>query len=76
VAASSVRRGCGADAGDAALDAHDAKDANEALAADAGTCDPSVVTFPAGGSLQVGQLCDDVLVCVADAAQSIDRPLS
>jgi hypothetical protein len=42
-----------------------------AAASDTGmTCDPSVVTFNAGGSLEVGQLCDDVFACVATAADA------
>lgn len=33
------------------------------------TCNPGAVRFlPAGGSLEQGQLCDDVFVCVDDAA--------
>jgi hypothetical protein len=64
-----------ADAGlptDASLDAAtgDAA-ADDAAATDAGlACDPSAVTFPAGGTLTVGQLCDDVFVCVASAADA------
>ena len=38
---------------------------------DAGTCNPSAVRFlPAGGALAVGQLCDDVFVCVAGSTEA------
>lgn len=44
---------------------------SDASTGDAGlACDPSAVTFPAGGSLAVGQLCDDVFVCVANATDA------
>lgn len=32
----------------------------------AAACDPSAVFIPTGGSLRVGQLCDDLYVCVVD----------
>lgn len=61
----------GIDAGsdDASVDAG-AIDAREidAQAGDGGQCDPSAVSFPMGGTLEEGTLCDDVFVCAGDAA--------
>lgn len=57
----------------AAIDAGpgDASAPPDAGSTDSGqACDPSVVVFPAGGSLVVGQLCDDVFACVASAADA------
>lgn len=61
-------RDAGADAGaDAATDAG----ADAASPRDAGACDESAVRFVylASGPLAVGTLCDDVFVCVTDAAE-------
>jgi hypothetical protein len=33
-------------------------------------CRPERVSFPMGGTLEVGTLCDDVFVCVADATEA------
>jgi hypothetical protein len=38
---------------------------------DAGACDPSAIVIAGGGSLAVGQLCDDVFACVADEAAAL-----
>lgn len=43
----------------------------DAGTSDAGTCDPSAVRFiPSGGALAIGQLCDDVFVCVAGSTEA------
>ena len=61
---------------DAAQDsgAEDAKAADaRADASDGGRggCDPSAVRFvPPGGSLRIGQLCDDVVACVSSDAEA------
>ncbi len=69
---------------DASLDAATSADAQRDTATDATPdartdardagpegCDPSAVRFvPPSGSLRVGQLCDDIVVCAADATDA------
>lgn len=44
--------------------ASDAGGGDAGVGSDAGACAPSAIAFPSGGSLNLGQLCDDVFACV------------
>ncbi len=63
-------------ASDASSDAAMARDATTSDASrdasrDAASCDPSAISFPMGGSLMEGQLCDDVFACVAGPTEAM-----
>jgi hypothetical protein len=72
--------GCGAgkagvDAADASADAAGADTGLDAAGADTtgdtpSSCNPAAVTFPQGGTLAPGTLCDELYACATDAADA------
>jgi hypothetical protein len=56
----------GPDAADASSDVVSAETRSDAPA----SCDPAAISFPQGGTLAPGTLCDELYVCATDAADA------